>query len=127
MGFTSGCCVLAKIVGKSPSLSLVTGKQVLTDSDFIYLVVTRKDNNRVELGQKAPVYMEIAPTWPTVRRGTKTETRGAQVRGVEEGAVARLLGTRKAPGKPGERPPDPTADCSRPSPPLDSAPSEAGS
>lgn len=58
---------MAKIGGKSPSLSLVNGKQVLTDSDLIYLVVMRKDNNRVELGQKAPIYMEIAPTWPIIR------------------------------------------------------------
>lgn len=85
MGFTSECCVLAEIGGKSPSLSLVNRKQVLTDSDLIYLVVLRTDNNRVELRQKAPIYTEIAPTWPIIRRENKTEMGGAQVHGVEVG------------------------------------------
>lgn len=52
---------------ESPSLSLVNGKQVLTDSHLIYLVVMRKDNNRAELRQKAPIYTEIAPTWAIIR------------------------------------------------------------
>lgn len=52
---------------ESPSLSLVNRKQVLTDSHLIYLVVMRKDNNRAELRQKAPIYAEIAPTWAIIR------------------------------------------------------------
>ena len=110
-GVYLGMLCFGKNSREKPTLSLATGKQVLADSEFIYFVVTGKDKNRVELGQKAP-FRRLHPHGQHLDEELKRKQGSPGSRG-GRGAVARLLGTRKAPGKPGERlqtPPPPAAD-----------------